>query len=64
MIDYRSHSVVLDQLRQSLAAATFGDPAVALKRDKALVEVAQAADYVELGALIDPTFAASFTSAF
>ena len=57
MIDYRGHAVILEQLRQSLAAASFLDPALAAKQAQTLADVATSGDYALLGAFVDQLMA-------
>ena len=53
MIDYRTHAVVLAQLRESLAASTFPEPTLAATQTQTLTDLAKAGDHALLGAFVD-----------
>jgi hypothetical protein len=52
MLDYRTHIIGLDRLREELASAPL-PPDLAAERDAILIDVAQAPEHAQLGALLD-----------
>jgi len=56
MIDYRAHASAFEGVRKSLAAESWGDPAMTAARDETLADVALAPDHALLGAFVDHLF--------